>query len=82
MPNIRDIVSHVTFLLENRVSMDEFGDWILLCTDEITFRGGADDATRQLAYAIQSQMTNFDIGHIDKETLLQELAKTIQPFSS
>lgn len=82
MPNIPDIVNHVMFVLENRVSVDEFGDWMLVYTDKIMSGGEADSATRQLAYAIQSQMTNFDIRRISEESLRQELAKLIQPFVS
>jgi hypothetical protein len=82
MPNIRDIVSHVTLLLDNRVSLDEFGDWMLLYIGKIMFGGDADNATRQLAYAIQSHMTEFDIGQINEQTLRRELANAIQPFSS
>jgi hypothetical protein len=80
MPDIREIVSHVMVLLDNRVSLDEFGDWILLYTSKLVFERGADNASRQLVYAIQSHMTEFDIGLIDQETLRQELAKDIQPF--
>ena len=82
MPNIQEIVSHVTLLLARRVSVDEFGDWMLLYTGDIVFKSAADNATRELAYAIQSHMTAFDTGHTDEQTLRQELSKAIQPFSS
>jgi hypothetical protein len=80
MPNIHEIMSHVPLLLDNRVSIDEFGDWMLLYN--VIWEGGADNATRQLAYAIQSSMTTFGTDHIDEETLRQQLAKAIKPFSS
>ena len=70
------------FLLDNRASIDEFGDWMLLYAGNVIWEGGADNATRQLAYAIQSSMTTFGTGHIDEETLRQQLAKAIKPFSS
>jgi hypothetical protein len=81
MPNVQEIVSHVTLLLERRISLDEFGDWMLLYTGDITFKSGADKATRELAYAIQSHMTNFDTGHGNEQTLREELSKAIQPFA-
>jgi hypothetical protein len=81
MPNIHEIVSHVLLLLDNRVSVDEFGDWMLLYTGDVVWESGADEATRQLAYAIQTYMTTFDTGHIGEETLRQELAKAIRPSS-
>ena len=82
MANIQEIVDHVTLLLDNRMSLDEFGDWMLAYTGNVMFKGDADNATRQLAYAIQSHMTTFDTGQITEQTLRQELAKAIQPFSS
>jgi len=81
MANSQEIVSHIQLLLDNRVSLDEFGDWMLRYTSNMMFKGGADNATRDLAYAIQSHMTNFDTGQVTEKALRQTLAKAIEPFS-
>jgi hypothetical protein len=82
MPNIDEIVSHVSLFLDNSVSVDEFGDWMLLYTGNLIWEGSTDNATRQLAYSIQSQMAIFDTGQITEERLRHELARAIEPFSS
>lgn len=81
MPSTREIVDNVKLLLDNRVSIDDFGDWMLVYTAKI-MQDGADDTTRQLAYAIQDRMTTFDTDHLDESALRLELAKAIKPFSS
>jgi hypothetical protein len=78
MPTIDKIVSHVLLLLDNRTSLDEFGDWMLMYTANIM----RNNATRELAYAIESDMTSFDTGRLDEDSLRQKLRKAIEPFSS
>lgn len=75
-------MSHVLLLLHNRTSLDEFGDWMLLYAANITRNSEVDDATRELAYAIESDMTSFHTGHLDEDSLRQKLRKAIEPFSS
>jgi hypothetical protein len=55
MPKLEEIVSHVTMVLERRISLDEFGDWMLSYTGDIMFRSGADKATRELANFVSSK---------------------------
>jgi hypothetical protein len=80
--NTREIVDNVKLLLDHRVSVDEFGDWMLVNTENLIRQGEVDDATRNLAYAIQLKMTEFDVGNINEENLRRELATTIQPYGS
>jgi hypothetical protein len=82
MPSINEIVTHAQLFLDKRMSADDFGDWMLRYTGNIMYEGGADDATRKLAYTLQERMTIFGIERLDEETLRQELARIIQPFSS
>ena len=78
--NTREIVDNVRLLLDHRVSIDEFGDWMLVNTENLMRQRGVDDATKNLAYTIQRQMTEFDVGNINEENLRRELASTIQPY--
>ena len=82
MPNVDEIVSQVLLLLPNSISLDEFGDWILLYTVKIMRDSDVDNTTRELAYAVQSDMTSFDTGQIDEDALRQKLKRAIEPFSS
>ncbi len=82
MHTIHEIVSQVSLLLDNRVSLDEFGNWMLLCTADIMWKHEADVPTKELARAIQTHTTDFEIGQIDEKRLREEPAKAIQPFSS
>jgi len=79
--NTGEILDNVKLLLDHRVSVDEFGDWMLVYTANLIRHGGVDDATRNLAYAIQQIMTEFDVGKITEQHVREQLAKIIQPYS-
>jgi hypothetical protein len=80
--SVQEIVRGTILLLDDRVSIDEFGDWMLVQVGRIKYREVApDNATAELAHTIQCYMTSLDVGEIDEQKLRGKLAEAIDPYS-
>lgn len=79
MAAIDEIVRQVTLVLEDRLSIRDFGDWATVSTWDV-LHAPCDQVIKELMCGVQSKMTAFDLGQIDEKTLRQELANAIQSF--
>ena len=76
--SIEEIVNNVQSFLDGRLSYEEFADWAEEYSWNIHLRAGKE--VQDLAYAVEGQLTFYEVGDTDARGLRDALRNTIAPF--